>query len=195
MNIFFILQPRQSGKTTVAISEFLLDPERTVFVSPNFQCARDASKRSGAPNRLFISANNFTLKMRGHRPYNIIMDEYLYYENIRELYSFIPIMETRNLYIFTSAKKQYERRVFEYVKYLKLNGQSYHEIIGSNRNTDPHIQQEIEELYFNHITDPGIVLIDNAFHHDTETIDRMTPRDGYQLERFRAEILNQYLKN
>lgn len=163
MRKIFLIQPRQSGKTTKAIYEFIKDPENTMFVTHNYDTVKLIHSRVGGNIKNFTSANEFHNKIIGRRPKNIILDEYMLFNNRDEIYEEIQIIEPENVYIFTSADKLYNEKIFNFVKQNKRNTSYVNLLLKLSDNNIPHIEhieKQVYDLYYNFLTDEDTIIID-----------------------------------
>lgn len=200
MKKYFLLQARQTGKTTKAIYEYLKDDKNTLFVSFDEQSTKRVCKKAKGNPKHFISAKSFkTYATRGGAnviPFkNIILDEYLFFENKSEIYKLVQYLSPENIYIFSSPNKRYEKESFDLVKNNKHN-KSANEIlelyIEKQGGVCKKVQNEIYELYYNFITDFDTVLIDSDLGISNSRKKELRHIMGE--ESYETEILNQYLR-
>ncbi len=193
----FVIQPRQSGKTTMAIYEFLKDVDNTLFVTHDYGAAQMISRRIfGKNNHInIVSCQNFIEKMRGRRYKNIILDEYLFFKNKDDIYLFMQqYLNPENLYIFSTTDKTYSEELFEFVKKYKGGGGFYslldwyyhkfNKVIISDT-----VITQLNELYYNFLTDYDTNVIDYGFKPmcDTNAMQYVLTSEEYD-----REILNKY---
>jgi predicted RND superfamily exporter protein len=192
MSKIFLMQPRQSGKTTKAMYEFAKDPENTIFVTHNFDMVKHIHNRIGGNIKNFTSANQFHNKIIGRRPKNIILDEYMFFKNRDEIYKEIQIIQPDNVYIFSTSDKCYDKKIFDYVKENKRT-LSYQDLLTryGDKLTE-YIERQIYELYYNFLTDDDTILIDVDFSGNMR--DRSDFIAILGKEKYRTEIINSYLK-
>lgn len=196
MEKIFLMSPRQSGKTDKALYEYLKDPENTIFISPNLQCAQmSCSKINGNKNN-FISFGNLENKLVGKRPKTIILDEYMIWGKKEKINSLINYLNPERLLIFSTSDKIYRQEVFDYVKKYKydfafyvLESKFLNEYPQFNGNKE--VLSQLFELYYNFITDNDIKLINSGF--DSGILYKEGIKEILGDYRFRLEILNEYL--
>lgn len=200
-NISFIIHPRQTGKTSKAIYEFLKN-KNNIFIPLNSASNANILSSYDIPNdmvnNIISNQNIISEKLRGSGFINnIIIDEYLYSENRKILYELIKnrsIRDVNEIFIFTTSKKQYKTHIFDFVcKYKNdmLNYNMYWVYEKYYGKPDEHIKNEIDELYYNFITEPNCNIIDYGYRHK---INLLMNRDLIPKERFEIEHLNNYLK-
>lgn len=163
MRKVFLMQPRQSGKTTKAMYEFLKDPDNTFFVTHDDDMVEYIHNRVGGNLKNFASSNQFKYKILGRRPKNIILDEYMFFENRDEIYKKIHVIKPENVYIFSTSDKLYDKKIFDFVKENKRTT-SYQDLLQKygDKLTD-YIEKQIYDLYYNFLTDDDTILIDVDF--------------------------------
>lgn len=199
MKKYFLLQPRQSGKTTKALYEYSKDPENTIFVAFNRDNADRACKSIGGDRKRFLTAERFMYSMRGYHIKNIILDEYMFFPNKKEIYDTIHIHNPENVYIFSTSNKMYDEVLFKLIKHLKvrMSLQSIIDLIKDILKTPllaNGVIDELNELYYNFLTDPDTILID---HFDKRLVRQRASHisiESMGKKHFNIEILNQYLK-
>lgn len=204
MRKIFLLNPRQSGKTDKAIYEFLKDPDNTIFICHNPNLKDFLCKRINASPKLrknFISAAqpnsfSFAYEMKGKQPKNIILDEYMFFQNKREIYEHIMMIRPENVYIFSTSDKMYDEKIFEFVKknkpnysldslidfYKKEKYQFYHKW--------EEAEKEIVELYYNFLTDYDTILIDHNFTNSN--FEDRSNKFGMPEREYAVQIMNKY---
>lgn len=183
MNKYFNIWPRQTGKTTKAVYEFLKDPQYTLYVAHNMNLANFASKKAKVYRQNFISQNDFRSKIVSRNIKRIVLDEYLFFDDKYEIYENISNRSINELYIFTSAEKQYDYDLFQLIKRKKIDPR----VIIPQKYKD----EDINDLYYNFITDPDIILNDDFFVSEQNKI-----RAKHMLsdKQYKLQTLNEYLK-
>lgn len=190
----FLMQPRQSGKTTKAMWEYIKDPENTVFVAHNQESAKWINERlNGIHPDNFMSAKSFPNKMLIRRPKNIIMDEYMFFPNKEEIYKTTSSIQPENLYIFSTSDKQYNKEIFDLVKKFKKVLTCDDVLKLYKGEPTKGIEKEIRNLYYNFITDKDTKLIDINYNQKSlqKEADYLSILGQKQYE---IEMLNIYLK-
>lgn len=101
MKKIFLLQPRQTGKTTKAIYEYIKEPNDTILVLRNNVDVKNIQHLLGTDDtKNVITSDQLINKVCGNRPKNIILDEYMYFLNKDIIYKEIQTISPENLYIF-----------------------------------------------------------------------------------------------
>jgi len=195
----FFLQPRQVGKTTMAIYQFLFDIDNTLFVTHNKEMARRITKRifNQYSRSNIVSCEEVIHKRLGSEYKNIILDEYMFFKNKRNLYVYLNgISNIENLYIFSTSDMQYDRSIYESVimgKRIELDHSAilrdYRLVFGNL--VPPNANKQIESLFYNFLTDPDTNVVDYGFEFPKHRIDEM--RNALNDEQFDVEIMNRYL--
>jgi ABC-type methionine transport system ATPase subunit len=191
MKTIFLMQPRQSGKTTKAIYEFLKDPTNSLFVTHNTQTVKYICDKIHKNNENIISSNQFVKHVFGRRPKNIILDEYMLFNNTYEIYKTIKSVQTDNVYIFTTSNKSYDKNLFDFVKKYKQTMAYNDLLLKYGNNLTDYIKKQIYELYYNFLTDNETLLIDFDFSSSIKDMSHLINIIG--KERYDIEINNYYL--
>ena len=200
MKKVFYLQPRQIGKTTMAIYQFLADIDNTLFVTHSEQIARIITKRLfnqyTHPN--IVSCEEVIRKRLGPRYKNIILDEYMFFKNRGDLYVYLNgIGNIENLYIFSTSDRKYEASIFDTIKTQKrINNdflyilKLYHQKFAKSIVFSD-VDEQIKSLYYNFLTDPDTNVIDYGFEFPRHRIGEMC--NALNNEQFEVEIMNRYV--
>ncbi len=177
MNKYFFISNRQSGKTHLAIYEFLKNPEESIMIVNNHKQIRNIIDLELIPDQ-FISklySSELNNVFRGLKSKRVIFDDYLQIDTIKrsELYNDISYINPEEIFCFSTPNKIYESKMFNFVKEIKIDKrfiavEEYLErselLIEMNDikiKTQNQIKNEIMDLYYNHITDPDTVIIHN----------------------------------
>jgi len=191
MNTIFLMQPRQTGKTTKAIYEFLKDPENSLFVTVNVETAKHIFDSIGKHKENIISSNKLVEAIVGRKIKNVILDEYMFFEKCDEIYKTIKLIQPDNVYIFSTSNKCYDKKLFDFVKTNKET-MSYHDLLKEYGDTlTDYIQIEIYELYYNFLTDNDTVIIDWNFSSSNKDMSHLINIIG--KEQYDIEVNNTYL--
>ena len=168
MNKIFLMQPRQSGKTTKAIYTFLKDPENTIFVVHNSNTIEYIHDKVGKNIKNCISSKQFHNKIIGKQtPKTIILDEYMLFKNKDEIYKIVQVIQPENVYIFSTPDKLYDKKLIDFVKEHK-HTTSYQDLLLKYENKlTENIEKQIYDLYYNFLTDNDTILIDGDFNRQT----------------------------
>jgi hypothetical protein len=191
MRKIFLMQPRQSGKTTKAMYEFAKDPENTIFVTHNFDMVKHIHNRIGGNIKNFTSANQFHNKIIGRRPKNIILDEYMFFKNRDEIYKEIQVIQPENVYIFSTSDKLYDKQILDFVKENKRTTSYQDLLIKYGDKLTEYVEKQIYDLYYNFLTDDDTILIDIDFGGNMK--DRSDLIGILGKEQYGIEIVNSYL--
>jgi hypothetical protein len=191
MRKIFLMQPRQSGKTTKAMYEFVKDPENTIFVTHNYDMVKYIHDKVGGNIKNFTTSNQFHNKIIGRRPKNIILDEYMFFKNRDEIYKEIQVIQPKNVYIFSTSDKLYDKKLLDFLKENK-RATSYQDLfIKYGDKLTEYDEKQIYDLYNNFLTDDDTVLIDVDFGGNMK--DRSDLINVLGKEQYGIEIVNSYL--
>lgn len=176
------MQPRRSGKTTNAIIEYKKDPLNTLYITCN-----SAMTKSLFPK--VISSKSFNHSIIGKRYKNIILDEYMFFNNKEEIYNKINQLDIENLYIYSTSDKIYSNELFDFIKYNKPNF-SYNNLLLKYKSEFNTIDEnKFNDLYFNFITDYDTKLIEYGIcNHNSHLFNLL------ELDTYNVEVLNWYLQ-
>lgn len=192
MKKFFFMQSRRSGKTTKAIYEFSKDPENTLFVTHSFDSAKLIKDSVNSVN--VISASQLKNNTLGYRPKNIILDEYMFFENKAEIYDIVNnYIQPENLYVFSTSDKIYNLEIFNFVKNNKQK-MTFHDMLLNYPRLTKDITKQIHELYHNFLTDSDVKVIENNKSFDKEKVDNVYQIVSMGFENYGIQFLNSYLK-
>lgn len=191
MRKVFLMQPRQSGKTTKAMYEFAKDPDNTIFVTHSYEMIKHIHNRVGGDIKNFTTSNQFIKKIIGRRPKNIILDEYMFFKNRDEVYNQIQVIRPENVYIFSTSDKLYDKKLFDFVKENKRTT-SYQNLLQKyGDKLTEYIEKQIYDLYYNFLTDDDTILIDVDFCGNMK--DRSDLIGILGKEQYGIQIINSYL--
>jgi hypothetical protein len=173
MKQIFVMLPRRAGKTTYATYEFAKDPYNSLYVTLNTTSARRLWIYKESTKERIISYNNFTETYRRLMPQNVILDEYLFFENRKQIYK--EVYKKSNVYVFTTTDRIYNKHVYQ--KILENKKQKKFSLLNLFH----------EDLVFNFLTDPETVIIDALPYQPLA-------HPGYfSNEVYKMDILNKYL--
>lgn len=170
MNKYFIMQPRQSGKTQKAIYEYLKNPEDSLFICHNKACFDYIKELSYANIENICTSSQYIKNVKYSKFKNLILDEYLYFEDYRELTEAIKANSNiENIYIFSTPVKIYKTESYQFVLMYKT-GRSFNELCNLfkyqfNCNIDTTLSNELSELYYNFLTDGDCKIININFRN------------------------------
>jgi len=169
MNKYFFISNRQSGKTNKALYEFSKNPENSVFITHSQRENIRYELFKKHKNKIFTQDSNF----RGIRVDKIIVDEYMLFSEKQKirLYHELQQIGASEIYIFTTLDKIYNKYIFKFVVECKKstyqpNIENFENYIKMN-NVDftlkednlKVVENEINSLYNNFITDPDCKII------------------------------------
>lgn len=185
MNKTIYIQPRQTGKTTRAIFEYLKNPKSTIIVTHNQNMVQHIqSIVYGFNNHLMVYKHNIItedqfIKSRGaFKSYDtFIFDEYMFLKHKKEVYELVYQLMPNNIVAYSTSNKKYNKKIIDFIKVSKEN------------NTPIELTKEVTELYYNFITDPDTILHDNLSSTNERCKVILHP------EQYEVEIENKYLIN
>jgi hypothetical protein len=194
MNKYFLMQPRQTGKTTKAIYEFLKHTEESLFVVPKLEMIKPIYDIIGQKFNNIISENMFETFIRGKRYKTLILDEYMFFSNSnkRNIYNQHYYLKIENLYIFSTSDKKYNLNIINFIKEHKKT-YSLTDLIKKyqtkTNDFSKSSEDDIIELYYNFLTDDDIILMDYKLQSYK---DRSNLVNIMNKEQFDIEINNIY---
>jgi len=135
-----------------------------LYVAQNYDTARAIYERVKISKERFMSSNQFLYEVDGKKTRNIILDEYMLFDNKDEVYKKIQYVRPENVYIFSSFYKSYSRKIFDFIKDNK-QVMSYQGMLDSyDGELTDNIRQQFYDLYYNFITDYDVKLVDFDFN-------------------------------
>jgi hypothetical protein len=195
----FLMQPRQTGKTTKVICEFLKDSKNNLLIL--YSQERVNFIKSTYPelegNKNIISAEIFSddYEIDGifNRNYNlIIIDDYLFCPNLVDIY--IKLGKLSNLFngmlIASTPNRRYNRGLFNIVKRFKEDDVVFNKLLFIDYSNDRSMN-DFCDLFYNFLTDSDTVIIDNISYHEGDKY-KVEP-DYFSKDQYELEILNRYL--
>jgi hypothetical protein len=185
MNKTIYIQPRQTGKTTRAIFEYLKNPKSTIIVTHSQSMVQHIqSILYGFSNSLMVYKDNIItevqfIKSRGtFKSYGtFIFDEYMFFKHKKEVYELVYQLMPNNIVAYSTSNKKYDKKTIDFIKSSK------------EYNTPIELTKEVTELYYNFITDPDTILHDNISSTNERCKVILHP------EQYEVEIENNYLTN
>lgn len=186
------IQPRQTGKTTASLFEFMKHPNSSIIVTNNQNMVKHIhSMLNGLIDlngNYYLHLNNIIseeqfIKIRGKfkNYHTFIFDEYMFFKNKKDVYELTYTLEPKEISIYTTSNKLYDAKLVDYVKQFKIDRDP--------SNINQYSDKLVDELYYNFITDPDSVIKDGLtmkYHESYNYLDK---------NEYRVEILNQYLFN
>lgn len=173
MEKYFYLMPRQSGKTFTAINKFNENPTNSLLIVSDYLV--NNIKTQIINNKENILSNEKLIKLNNKKYTNIILDEYLSFNNKKIIYKKINEINPDNLFIYTTPTKMYNKKIFEFIKKnkSKYDYQFILELIKTKFECNlfinsknklinkciKEIDKDIFDLYYNFLTDKDVNLI------------------------------------
>lgn len=114
MNKYFLMQARQTGKTSKAVYEYLKDPLDTVFVVTNDKNKERIIDKIGDKNANVLTEEEF-LTEHYCASRNYILDEYMFFKHKKDVYEKVNSLDPENLFIFSTSDKVYKKDIFDFV--------------------------------------------------------------------------------
>jgi hypothetical protein len=191
------IQPRQTGKTTKLIEDFLLDPHNSIIVVISNTMRKvlidkllsltDLNNEIKNEKFLFkriISVDNLLSARYTHgigTIKHILFDEYFFIKNKVGVYRTIQSLRLEKLSLYSTADKEYKESLIKIVKHFK-------------KYNIPLILDypELVEYHHNFITDDDIIIHEYKLSEDYETkmnylVNMLDPID------YKVSIKNDYL--
>jgi len=195
MDKYFFIEPRNTGKTTMAMYEFRKNPNETLYVYHNQMSAEDVSQLLGVRNNVctqerFISRDAF----RGKKITRVIFDEFLFFSKIKAVYeTYNEYLNDAELLIYSTPHKIYDKVMFDTVLNCKQyegsfaraidNFLSVKQMYGSKKTyVSESEKEELSELYFNFITDPDVKILHKLLPRSKKSIEIPTWVDAKTVE-------------
>ena len=158
MYIDFFIMPRQSGKTTLAIKEFMENPDDNVLFVENQNYVRSivgiindmGFKLTATQLNNIVSS---TKRLQGKRPKKIIFDEYSLLNKLEKIAvkNFVYILKA-SVTIFTTIDNNYNKELLDIVRTAKKDDISLDDIV--KIVDDKSKSLEVIEMYNDIITNP-----------------------------------------
>lgn len=191
MNKIFLIQPRQAGKTTIAIYEFLKDPENSVLVMHSQNMVEYVHDKLRKKHENVVSCENFAVWSCSRSIKNVILDEYMFFPNKDYIREVIYFLDTKNLFINSTFPKAYPKKLVQLIRDRKCNHgpDSTLSYIVFTQGYQSFLIEDFIDLYHNFFTDPDIKIIDT-------NLRSIYPEEWQELhnsEQFEVKILNKYL--
>jgi hypothetical protein len=185
MEKIIYIQPRQTGKTTMGMFEYLKSPDSTLIITLNNSTVDHLIRSirpilSGRLNMNITTEHQFLMvgdaKKYRHTIKTIILDEYMFFKNKEKMYNTINELNPERLLIYSTSDKTYSKKIIDLIKHSKANDL---EVINTTK--------EFHELYYNFITDPDSVI------HDDMSRSNIKYKHMLQPGRYEIEFENKYL--
>lgn len=212
MKKYFFISNRQSGKTHLAIYEFLKEPENSLLIVYDNKQIKNIIDKKIIPdkflNRIF-HYENFSSKIRGIKFKIVIFDDYLMTST--EIRSEINIGMyatcVEKIYCFSTPSKLYDKNILNFVKQVKKDerkmvieeyiskNQLLIEIYDLNIKTSAQINNEIWDLFYNYLTDPETKIIHDKFFYNERIFNLENVSYFPDLERELTELKGEFIRN
>jgi len=158
----FYLQPRQVGKTTMATYEYLKDPDNTVFIVPKKNIAREICTKLKLQDCRNVMTVKEYINSCGKTWKRVILDEYLFFSDMKDLYETIYYQNPDEVLIFSTPQVIYDNFLYRTIQQHK-HKMSYFELLGFYANKNYQIKRleksMFDDLYYNFLTDKDTNII------------------------------------
>jgi len=175
---YLYIQPRQIGKTTLAIYEYLKNPKESLLIFCNNDMVNNVKKKlvlnGHNDTNNIITQNQIITKIRGKRYKNLILDEYFFFtkKNKREIYENLYLMDLENVIAYTTSDKLYSSVIIDYIR-LEKHNYSYTELFNLFIEKHPSyinefiksgidFKENFNDLYYNFLTDKDFIIMDKS---------------------------------
>jgi len=195
LTITFFISNRASGKSQMAMYEFLKNPDETLFITHNRNMLRDIPHLFDYYKDRFVSQSEMFI---GKNYKRVVMDEYLMFDrkNRERLYDALPAM-VQEVFIFSTPQKIYKRSDYAFIKFIKKNG-----IALTNKTVKDYIldvksetlADDLFDLYYNFITHPQANIINDQYFLNKEKYHQGKEIFGNNFDRIATECKGQFLK-
>lgn len=211
MKKYFFISNRQSGKSQLALYEFLKDPENNLLICLDDQQVKRFKDTGAIEPKYFnriISANN-AIGGKGHRVLKIIFDEYLFIDvKIRKnLHLALMPCGVEEIYCFSTPIKLYDAKMFNFIKQLKKDNKiseienfiSYNQLLiemnDSSVKTFVETRKELIDLFYNYLTDYDTQIIHNKFFYNQKIYNLDNVSYFPDVDRELTELKGEFIKN
>lgn len=211
MKKYFFISNRQSGKTHLAIYEFMKDPENSLIILYGKKQVKNILEKKIIPdkflNRVF-NYENFSSKIRGRIFKTVICDDYL--STNTEIRSEIDInlyaCKVEQVFCFSTPSKLYDKNILDFVKEVKKDQRRMlvEEFISKNQLlieiNDPKIKSsaqlnnEIWDLYYNYLTDPETIIIHDKFFYNDRIYNLENVSYFPDIDRELTELKGEFIR-
>lgn len=208
MNKIFHISNRNSGKTSLAVYEFLKDPENSLLINSSEQ-SYESIKKTGILDEKYLE--NFILKTPDINSVNykrIIFDDYLFLTvDLREYYSKkFDNEKIKEIICFSTPKILYSKKMYNFVKEIKIESKNLDlkdwldknelllEINDPSIKTKYEVKRELYDLYFNYLTDPDTVIIKHDFFNNKKLLKLENVSYYPDLYREYTDLKGEFLK-
>ncbi len=142
--------------------------EDSLFICHNRACIKYIKLHGNIKN--ICTSSQYIKDAKYSKFKNLILDEYFYFKDYRELTYVIKANSTiENVYIFSTPVKIYKTELYQFVSMYKT-GRSFNELCNLfkfqfNCNIGDAPINELSELYYNFLTDDDCKLININFRN------------------------------
>lgn len=212
MKKYFFISNRQSGKTHLAIYEFMKDPENSFLTVYDDKQIKSILDKKVIPdkflNRIF-HYENLSSKIIGRSFKIAIFDDYL--STNTEIRSEIDInlhaADVDKIYCFSTPSKLYDKNVLDFVTKVKKDKRMLivEEFLSKNQlliemndlkiKTSAQMHNEIWDLYYNYLTDPETKIIHDKFFYNERIYNLENVSYFPDLDRELTELKGEFIKN
>jgi len=211
MKKYFFISNRQSGKTHLAVYEFLKDPNNSLIIVPNFHQLKEIIDLDVVPDIFLYRIISCQSKnvFRGLKAKKIIFDDYLMIDVVKrsELYIEYSSLNPEEIFCFSTPNKVYDSSMFNFVRSVKKDNRSLVveeflnkselliEINDLNLKSKTQLKNEIWDLYYNHITDHDIKIIHDKYFYNDKLFKLNNVSYFPDVDKELTELRGEYLKN
>lgn len=182
----FYIQPRQTGKTTKAVKEFLESPDENLLLVHNKHRANDLEKKYNINHKNIIGYVGEHI-FHGRQINKLLIDEYLFFKDFQKLYRIITENSFYNeIKVYSTSNKKYDKRllniikkykdIFDYVTLFEICSFVFKEF-----NCDITIEI-FNEHYNNFLSDSDCVIIDDEYEINESLNERCNYMEMYDVE-------------
>lgn len=190
METLVYIAPRQSGKTTDAVMEFLKNPKNTIFITYNNISKDEIIKKHklGKYKNRFFSQTDRNIFI-GREYETVIFDEFTLIDKFNILYNDVT-SSSRYLLIFCygTMVKQYKETLYKFILFGKSINLTPQMMIKTLRVLKIEFDEnDIYDLYDSILTRQNVRIIDNKFKSNQPYLKNINK------ERYELDILNKWL--
>jgi hypothetical protein len=212
MKKYFFISNRQSGKTHLAIYEFMKDPDNSLLIVYDNKQIKNILDKKVIPDKFLdriFHYENFSSKIMGRSFKIVIFDDYLLTntEFRSEIDINIHAANVEKIYCFSTPSKLYDKNVLDFVTQVKKDkriliveeymskNQLLIEINDLKIKTSAQLHNEIWDLYYNYLTDPETKIIHDKFFYNERIFNLENVSYFPDIERELTELKGEFIKN
>lgn len=200
MEIIFNIWPRQSGKTLAAV-DILLNTENCLYVCRNGKDTNDLSDSLLAIDPTF-SKSDFIVDSNSLRVTNflnrvvpfetVVLDEYLFFNNQKEVYETLRRTSSiKKVIIFSTSNKKYYTEVLDFLREEKPKDavtakielkQRYLKSLSINAPVVKEVYSQIDTLYHNFLGDPDTIFTKTIRKNGNVDAKKYILHECYEIE-------------